>query len=247
MKFDFYQITSAGDRKSNQDYMAHIINDNNALFVVADGLGGYQAGKRASGYFCQGLIGLAPKYMQTLEDVKNPLAVVKSWIDAAIDEMAGLFGDDSAAGDAHTTCAILYINDSKIITAHCGDSRIYRMTADAILWRTKDHSMTQRLLDRGQIGELEMGFHPGQSKLTRSISINKAHSSEIKVHEASRPGETFVLCTDGFWSSIKEYELLRLAQPESGRKDLLKQAKTSYLRAEGKSDNLTAQWIRRIA
>lgn len=228
--------------------MAYIINDHNALFVVADGLGAYQAGKRASGYFCQGLVGLEPKYSQMLDHAKNPLAIVKSWIDAAIDEMARLFGSDRvAASEAHTTCAMLYLNEEKVITAHCGDSRIYRMAADSILWRTKDHSITQRLFERGEIGELEMGVHPGQNKLTRSISINKMHATEIKIHGPAQVGETFVLCTDGFWRSIREHELLKLAQPESGKPDLLRQAKTSYLRAEGRSDNLTVQWVRRIA
>lgn len=246
MKLDFYQLTSIGDRKNNQDYMAYSINESNALFVVADGLGGYQAGKRASGYFCQGLMDLAPEYTGMIDSSadNNVEHLVMAWVDGAIAGMQKLFDGDEVAKEAHTTCAILYLSGSRVLTAHCGDSRIYRIRNDKILWRTKDHSIPQRLFDSGKIGELEMGYHPGQNQLTRSININRQHNVEINLYPAIEKSDTFVLCTDGFWSSIKEYELINLAAPDCDKKVIMKQAKTAYLRAEGRSDNLTVQWVR---
>lgn len=244
MIFDFYQLTSTGDRKSNQDYMAHIINDNYALFVVADGLGGHQAGERASGYFCKGLLRHAPDYAKII--TRDPKANFSAWIDAAIGEMTRLFAGDRVADDAHTTCAVLYIQGDLLVTAHCGDSRIYRLNFGETLWRTRDHSITQMLFDEGEVTEREMGVHPGQNQLTRSINVLRPHDPEIRLHTAMRPGETFILCTDGFWEYTKPNELLKLAQKDSGRADLIKQAKLSYLRAQGKSDNMTVQWVRAI-
>lgn len=244
MQFDFYQLTSPGDRKTNQDYMAHIIQDDYALFVVADGLGGHQAGERASGYFCRGLLQLAPKYSKMV--TQEPEAVFEKWIDSAIDEMSTFFAGDQVAEMAHTTCAILYIQDNLVLSAHCGDSRVYRLNYNEILWRTRDHSITQKLVDEGEVSEREMGIHPEQNRLTRSINVLRTHSPEISIHGKILQGETFILCTDGFWEFIKPEELLKLAQKGSGRADLIKQAKLSYLRAQGKSDNLTVQWVRLV-
>jgi protein phosphatase len=114
-----------------------------------------------------------------------------------------------------------------------------------VIWRTKDHSLTQQLLDEGKISEWEMGIHPEQTKLTRSINVVTAPQVDISVFSAMRAGETFILCSDGFWESIKEQEFLQLSQASSSKNELRKMAKMAILRAQGKSDNCTVQWVRK--
>lgn len=242
MKCEYAQLTSAGNRQNNEDYMAHVVTDEYALFVVADGLGGHKAGDKASQFFCQGLLAELPVFTGLMK--QDPKNIMASWIDAAIDEMTGLFAGSEEATDACTTCAILYIDNDLLVTAHCGDSRIYRLSPEQISWRTKDHSVTQDLLDKGEIAEYQMGLHPEQSRLTRCIDAMKTYLPEIHVHESVHAGETFILCTDGFWEHTKQREFLDLAQPQSDRSNLLKQAKIAFLRAGGKSDNITVQWVR---
>lgn len=242
MKLQCFQLTSAGDREVNQDSMGRIIQDDYALFIVADGLGGHQSGEKASRYFCQGLLKLANQYRVQL--AQAPTETMTAWFNAAVEEMKKLFGNDPSASEAHTTYALLYIDPNQTITAHCGDSRIYRMNANKVLWRTKDHSVTQQLLDEGSITEQEMGLHPEQNQLTRSVNILQAHLPEVHVYPPIKLGETFLLCTDGFWEYVKSAELLDLAQPESGKNELGKFARLTVLRARGHSDNVTVQWIR---
>ncbi|MDD5580980.1 MAG: serine/threonine-protein phosphatase [Methylobacter sp.] len=242
MELEFYQLTSTGDRENNQDYMSYIIDDSYALFVVADGLGGHQAGEKASRFFCQGLLGVAPTYINWM--AHNPVETFSAWIDDAVSEIKKLFADDKLANKAHTTCAILYMDEQQVVTAHCGDSRIYRMNPQQILWRTLDHSIPQQLLNEGLITEQDIALHPEQNKLTRSINALKQHESEIKLYPAIKKGETFILCSDGFWEYIKQQELLQLAQLSSGKAELGKLMRLLMLRAQGKSDNITAQWIR---
>ncbi|MGR8935407.1 MAG: PP2C family protein-serine/threonine phosphatase [Gammaproteobacteria bacterium] len=242
MKCEYAQLTSVGNRQNNEDYMAHVVTDEYALFVVADGLGGHKAGDKASQFFCQGLLARLPVYARLIR--QDPKEVMAAWIDAAIDDMIALFAGSEEASDACTTCAVLYIENDLLVTVHCGDSRIYRLSADEIYWRTKDHSVTQDLLDKGEIAEYQMGLHPEQSRLTRCIDTRKSYEPEILVHEAAHSGETFILCTDGFWEHTKQREFLDLAQPQSDRSSLLKQAKIAFLRAGGKSDNITVQWVR---
>lgn len=244
MALQFYQLTLTGDRGINQDFMAHIINGSYALFVVADGLGGHRAGEKASCFFCQGLLRFADIYSKQM--AQDPVEAFSLWIIAAVDEMKRLFAFDKSGHDAHTTCAILYLDERQVLTAHCGDSRIYRMSPQQILWRTKDHSIPQQLFDEGKITEREMALHPEQNRLTRSINILKAPEVEINLYSAMKEGETFILCSDGFWEYVKQTELLQLAEPSvSGKDKLGKLAQLAVLRAHGQSDNVTAQWIRK--
>lgn len=242
MKLAYHQLTSQGDRETNQDCMAYLVEDDFALFVVADGLGGYHGGEKASRFFCQGMIENVEEFAGLMSN--NPAATMTLWIDAAVNEMKNLFEDDPAALEAHTTCAILYLDKKRVLTAHCGDSRVYRLNSREIIWRTRDHSVLQGLLEEGKITESEMGGHPEQNYLLRSINAVKGQESEVTVYPAMQAEETFVLCSDGFWENVKTQELLQLAQPDSGLNELGKIARLSLLRANGKSDNITVQWVR---
>jgi PPM family protein phosphatase len=242
MQVQFYQLTSVGDRSANEDCMARIITQDYVLCVVADGLGGHQGGAQASRFFCQSLLALAPHYHEQMQHA--PLATLTAWVDKAVDDMQKLFTDELIARGAHTTCAILYVDDQRVVTAHCGDSRVYRLNTEKILWRTRDHSVLQKKLNRGEVTEQQMGEHPAQNKLTRSINVLKQNTVEVVIHSATQKGETFVLCSDGFWGGMKAHEWLELSQPESDRKELGTLAQKVVLRAQGKSDNVTVQWLR---
>lgn len=243
MQLEFFQLSSVGDREVNQDYMAHIVNDDYALFIVADGLGGHHAGEKASQFFCQGMLKCAPTYCKDMAE-KNPVEVFIAWINGAINEMRALFADDQLADRAYTTCAILYLDNNISMTAHCGDSRVYRMTPQQILWRTRDHSIPQDLLDIGLITEDELAQHPGQNQLTRSININQSHHVEIKLWPTIKADETFVLCSDGFWGNIKQDELLQIGHLESDKVVLTKLTRLCIYRANGKSDNVSVLTVR---
>jgi len=245
-ELEVYQLTSIGDREINQDCMAYTLFSEYGLFVVADGLGGHDAGEKASKYFCQGLFKVASKYQGLLQ--KCPSSRVKdvfqAWVNAAIEEMKVFFAGAAEGENSHTTCVILYLDKNMTVTAHCGDSRIYRLNEKQVLWRTKDHSIIQDHFNDGSISEREMGLHPEQNQLLRTINILKRHQVEVNVYPAVERGETFVLCTDGFWEFIKENDLLQLSDLNSGRNELRKVAKMMRLRAHGKGDNLTVQWVR---
>ena len=242
-ELEFYQLTAVGDREINQDCMAHRVCADYAVFVVADGLGGHHAGEKASQFFCRGLLEQAQFFQPRIR--QQPDKVVREWMLAAVNRMRELFEGEPHACNAHTTCAVLYLDDQRVVTVHCGDSRIYRLNPSAVLWRTKDHSLTQQLFDEGKISEWEMGVHPEQNQLTRSINVLTPPNVDIHVFPAMQSGETFILCSDGFWESIKEQEFLQLSQPDSGKDELKKVAKMAILRAQGKSDNCTVQWVRK--
>jgi len=241
-KINYYQLTTIGDRAENQDYMLNKIAEDYALFVVADGLGGHQGGEMAARLFCQCFVKLADKFGGLIKQAPEKTALM--WFNAAVNLMAEQFEGHPAAADAYTTCAILIITESLTISAHCGDSRIYRINQEGVVWRTKDHSIPQKLFDDGELAEHKMGTHPEQNQLTRSINIANKFAPDIQVHPAVIKGETFVLCSDGFWEFTKEHEFSTLAEDNIEKVDLLRQAKMARFRANGRSDNITVQWVR---
>ncbi len=247
MDLDFYQLTAKGDRQVNQDCMASYVADDYAIFMVADGLGGHHAGEKASKYFCQGVLFQLKNYQPLLMRQIDPVRTIARWMDAAVEEMRKLFAGDEYAANAHTTCAILYLDKQQTITIHCGDSRIYKLDQQRLLWRTRDHSLTQKLLDEGKITEQEMAMHPEQNQLTRSISIQNLHKMDIHTYPAIAEGECFVLCSDGFWEYIKESELHQLSIAPSLQERLKKLVKLTIFRAAGHSDNVTVQVVRALS
>ncbi len=242
MQLEFFQLTDRGNRKTNQDYMAHIVQDDFALFIVADGLGGHLAGEKASQFFCEGMLNCSERFQKKIS--LNPVNIFSEWINDAIHEMGLLFADDQLARQAHTTCAILYLDGHRTIIAHCGDSRVYRLNPKGIIWRTKDHSIPQDLLTIGLITEEELPQHPDQNRLTRSINVNQEYPIEIKLFPAIAEDETFVLCSDGFWAHIKPEEILQLSDLKSNFESLNRLAILSSSRANGNSDNITVMSVR---
>ena len=243
-ELEFYQLSGVGDRKINEDCMGHRVCADYAVFVVADGLGGHHGGEKASQFFCQALLSTAAQHQEQLK--KRGASAIKAWMYAAVAKMREFFADDPVIRVAHTTCAILYLDRKQTLAVHCGDSRIYQLSATEVLWRTRDHSVTQKFLEQGLIGEREMGTHPDQNRLTHTINALKKPVFDIQSFPAIAGGATFVLCTDGFWENIKEQDLMQLSQAESGKAELKKVAQTMVLRAGGKSDNVTVQWVRRV-
>lgn len=222
--------------------MANIVENDFALFIVANGLGGHQAGEKASQFFCECMLSRAKIYSKQIAG--NPADIFSAWIKDAISEMKVLFDDDHIADQAYTTCAVLYLDDQQTLVARRGGSRVYKLNPTEIVWRTRDHSVPEDLLNVGLITEEELAHHPEQNHLARSINVNKAHAMDIKLFPPIAQDETFVLCGDGFWGHVKQDELLQLANSESNIDQLNGLAMLSVYRANGDSDNLTVISVR---
>jgi protein phosphatase len=242
MRIRYYPYTVAGDRAINQDAMGCRIEHDWAIFLVADGLGGYRGGEYAANIFCAQFLALADNYLDSFR--LAPKAIFPKWISEATNLLYRQISHKQEVNTAHTTCAILYLSEAQVVTAHLGDSRIYRLDPHKIHWRTRDHSIAQIALEDGDTVEDDMGVHPDQNRLTRSISHNRNYPPSVKLYPGVMSGETFLLCSDGFWSHTQQAELLQLAQPKANETTLVAQARRAIERAQGNSDNVTAQWVR---
>ena len=174
-----YQKTHIGGRESNQDSFGYIANDSWACFVVADGLGGHYHGEIASQVVTQSLIKLAPKFVNEIK--ANARAGMQAFVMKAITQAQATILKKYQDIDTQTTIALAWLNEEHLITAHVGDSRVYRLDKQAVIWRTPDHTQVQVLFEQGKITEDEFPTHPLQNQLLRSISMYEPPEADIFV------------------------------------------------------------------
>lgn len=238
---NYAEKTHIGGRTNNQDYCAHLFTEAGDLLVVADGLGGHEGGELASKHFCESLISFASDNIDALK--QSPEKSLAKIIDDAVALMRSTIQQQHPGVDAHTTCAIAWIDKTSghITSAHVGDSRIYIFDKKTIHWRSRDHSVVQILVDLDEVNEEEMGHHPEQGQLTRSISMEGEIKPSIKSHAPFAKKQTILLCSDGFWEQILTRDILSLAKTRSLDKRLEELLETAVKRGGKKGDNVTVQ------
>jgi len=199
------------------------------LFVVADGMGGAQAGEVASEIAVR-------SFDDELGGDSMPDALV-SVIEQAnkrIHERAR--GDESLHGMGTTTTAA-YVDDDEVVIAHVGDSRAYLLRDGELVRLTKDHSLVGELVARGKLTEEQAEQHPQRSVITRALGPEADVQVDIDIFPA-KPGDLFLLCSDGLTSMVHEPELRPLFEDSDSLETLGKRL-IDAANAAGGRDNIT--------
>jgi protein phosphatase len=183
-------------RQANEDsYLAR-----SPLFVVADGMGGAQAGEVASltaiQAFQAGLPDGSPE-----DSIERTIQVANRNIyDQA-------HGDASLAGMGTTiTVAAVDADGERVVVGHVGDSRAYRVRDGIIQRLTKDHSLVEEMRRRGQITEEQAEDHPQRSIITRALGPEPEVQADLATIP-SEPGDIFLLCSDGLTTMIGDEKI----------------------------------------
>jgi serine/threonine protein phosphatase PrpC len=176
-------------------------NEDNAfarppVFVVADGMGGAQAGEVASRIAIE-------VFQQALPDSGSPEQRLASGVRAANRKIYDLSRAEHERAGMGTTLTAAYLDDAHVAIAHVGDSRAY-LFRDGLLTRlTQDHSLVEELVRRGKLTEEQAAEHPQRSIITRALGPEP----EVEVDTWSYPvraGDVLLLCSDGLTSMIGE-------------------------------------------
>lgn len=183
-------------RQANEDsYLAR-----SPLFVVADGMGGAQAGEVASLTAIQAFQGGLPE--------GDPGAAIEQTIALAnrnIHDRA--VADASLAGMGTTiTVAVVDSENEQVVVGHVGDSRAYRLREGIIQRLTRDHSLVEEMRRRGQITEEQAEDHPQRSIITRALGPEPVVQADL-VGVPSEPGDIFLLCSDGLTTMISDEQV----------------------------------------
>jgi serine/threonine protein phosphatase Stp1 len=173
------------------------------IWAVADGAGGHQAGEVASGMIADALESI-PSGL----DAQALLGEIRSRIDAVHAELlaeAARRGPDAVIA---STAVILCARGTHYACLWAGDSRAYRFADGALQQISHDHSLVQELVDTGQIAAEVAESHPNANVITRAVGATDADGMILdKTTDALRPGERFLLCSDGLTKTIPEAEI----------------------------------------
>lgn len=165
------------------------------LFVVADGLGGHQAGEVASLIAVETLRDHAPRR----PDAKGLARAVR----AANREVMRAAREGHGRSGMGTTITAAIVEGTRIALAQVGDSRAYLLHDDVLERLTEDHSMVADLIRRGQLTEAESRFHPNRSVITRALGTDANMDADAYELEAS-PGDRLLLCSDGLTGMLED-------------------------------------------
>jgi PPM family protein phosphatase len=199
------------------------------LFVVADGMGGAQAGEVASEIAVRSFDDELPN-----GSLPEALVSVIEQANKRIHEKAR--ADESLHGMGTTTTAA-YVDDDEVIIAHVGDSRAYLLRDGDLVRLTKDHSLVGELVARGKLTEEQAEQHPQRSVITRALGPEADVQVDIDIFPA-RAGDLFLLCSDGLTSMVHEPKLLPLFE-EADSLETLGKRLIDAANAAGGRDNIT--------
>jgi len=214
-------------RDNNQDDLL-IVDD--ALYVVADGMGGHVAGEVASRE--------AVEAMQDAYGAPGSAEDVRQAVRRANGAVWKRGADDPAyRGMGTTVTAVAVIDDDRLAVANVGDSRTYLLRDGELVQLTQDHSFVQEAVRSGQMTRPQAEGHPRRSQLTRALGVGDDVDVDIDVLEPLT-GDRLLLCSDGLWDEVGD-ELITMVltnhpDPEEAASKLVLWAKEA-----GGRDNIT--------
>src|SRR5271155_5041264 len=200
-----YAGTDTGrQRRANEDSLLA----RSPLFVVADGMGGAQAGEVASRIAVE-------SFHSGLHDASPPevaLATLARAANARIHELSHANAEQAGMG---TTLTAIYVGEEEVAIAHVGDSRAYCLRAGQLLRLTDDHSLVDELIRQGRLTPEEAVEHPQRSVITRALGPEAGVDVDTRSFHA-RAGDVYLLCSDGLTTMVGEAQLaaVLLAHPQ---------------------------------
>ena len=204
-----YAKTDIGKaREKNQDYYyIPSSQDDLQLFILADGMGGYNGGEVASKLATESL----KKYIQNnFESIEKSKEKILELIGNAM-EYANMVVYEKSKEEKElegmgTTLEVCLIYNNKVYLGHVGDSRIYRIRKEVIRKLTKDHSYVQQLVEDGKITREEATNHPKKNMLTKALGCTPYVEPDIRARNVEK-GDIFIMCSDGLTNMVTEQEI----------------------------------------
>ncbi|MBU5316301.1 Stp1/IreP family PP2C-type Ser/Thr phosphatase [Clostridium bornimense] len=212
-------------RTLNEDYYGYLQDKDYSIYVIADGMGGHNAGEVASKIAVEETINVFKKTRSITEAIRK-----------ANEKIYLLSVEDKKLSGMGTTITVAVIENNNIEIGHVGDSSCFVIDGDEIVKITRDHSLVQELIEIGSITEEQAKTHPNRNIITRALGTND--TIDIDVYKLELTGkEKFILCTDGLSNYIEQDEMLAIVNKEDCKKACLDMVELA--KSRGGRDNIT--------
>lgn len=199
-------------RKNNEDalYVPLPEDEIQNLFIVADGMGGCNAGEVASQYAIDSFLNYIKKERDSRgeEDIPDLLAEAMAASNRAVYDKSNSEREFAEMG---TTMVAAAVQDGKIFVAYVGDSRAYLFRKKELSALTTDHSYVMELVRLGSITKEEAASHPKRNIITRAVGIKETVETDAIVENALR-GDILLLCTDGLSGMVSDKEMAEVIE-----------------------------------
>lgn len=224
-------------RESNQDsYAAGELPDGVAWAVVCDGMGGAAGGNIASTMAVKIISDqLTGAYRPAMSEksIRNLLESAVSAANAGVHDMANSNAELAGMG---TTVVVAVVREGAAFIAHAGDSRAYQLSKNGVTQLTKDHSIVQTMLEKGELTPDEAREHPRKNIITRALGVDETIDVDFCVADLEE-NDMILLCTDGLSNFLEADDIYD--QTKDGKYYAFADRLVNLANANGGGDNIT--------
>lgn len=244
-KIDFAELSDTGRvREHNEDAIGSI--GEIGLMVLADGMGGYNAGEIASGIAVQIVTEMASDgaNRERRDDIDSHSGLMRQSIvlrDAVYRANKIIYQTAQSKTDCEgmgTTIVACMFYDNKISIAHVGDSRAYRLRAGELEQVTLDHSLLQELVDRGFYSAEEAQRSTNRNYVTRALGVEATVDVEVHEYEVL-PDDIYLLCSDGLPDMVEDDDIHLTISTFNASLDVVGQQLVDLANDHGGRDNVS--------
>jgi len=213
MTFEFFEAVDTGRaRTNNEDSVS--LDEGVSLAVLADGMGGYNAGEVASSMATSFIRTELGRWLRearghaTDTEVRRAMDICVDNANRAIFNAANANPQYAGMG---TTLVVAVFRELRLLVGHVGDSRAYRLRGSRLQQITRDHSLLQEQIDAGLITPEQAAFSTQKNLVTRAVGVEDTVLLETHLHEV-QPGDTYLLCSDGLSDMLDDASIAQLLQ-----------------------------------
>jgi len=239
MEFVSAHLSKVGGRETNQDYCDSRVLHDSGLWIVADGLGGHRGGEVASETAVKAILNVwQPDALLVSQTIKDLILSTQ----AAILLQQGA---NPQLSSMRTTLVVLQATSNRVLWGHVGDSRLYLFQESTVAFQTKDHSVSQAMVDAGEITKDQIRSHVDRNRILRAVgNPDGVNPTILDLPRKVKDGDAFLLCTDGFWEYVTETEMaVDLAKSATPMEWLQSMELRLIDKIEKDNDNYTAMAI----
>ena len=213
MPFEYFHAIDTGRaRSNNEDSVA--VDEAMSLAVLADGMGGYNAGEVASNMATSFIKTELGRWLAEAASRASDVEVRRA-MDICVDNANRAIFNAANANPQYagmgTTLVVAVFRDGQLRLGHVGDSRAYRWRGGLLSQITRDHSLLQEQIDAGLITPEQAAFSANKNLVTRAVGVEDTVLLETHLHEM-QPGDVYLMCSDGLSDMLDDAMIARLLQ-----------------------------------